>query len=147
VDGIAVGFVAYELNAKDRTEEVLLLAVHPDYQNRGIGTELNKYPLARMVESGIVMAKVETGGDPAHAPARGSVRRSVTGRCRRCVISWIFELPGDVTHDGMTFGALWQEAKWQSGARGIARGGDHPRGRFPFRTRAPSVGEKERRAK
>jgi len=30
VGGIAVGFVIYELNAKDRTGEVLLLAAHPD---------------------------------------------------------------------------------------------------------------------
>jgi ribosomal protein S18 acetylase RimI-like enzyme len=76
VDGIAVGFVAYELNGQDRMGEVLLLAVHPDYQNRGIGTELNKFALARMVESGMVMAKVETGGDPAHAPARRSYEKA-----------------------------------------------------------------------
>lgn len=35
VDGIAVCFEAYELNAKDRTGLVLLVAIHPDYQNRG----------------------------------------------------------------------------------------------------------------
>ena len=76
VDGLAAGFVAYELNAKERTGEVLLLAVHPDYQNRGIGTELNRFALAQMVESGMMMAKVETGGDPAHAPARRSYEKA-----------------------------------------------------------------------
>jgi ribosomal protein S18 acetylase RimI-like enzyme len=76
VDGAAVGFVAYELNAQDRTGEVLLLAVHPDYQNLGIGTELNNHALARMAECGMAMAKVETGGDPAHAPARRSYEKA-----------------------------------------------------------------------
>ena len=37
LDGVVVGFLAYKLNAKDKTGEVQLLAVHPEYQNRGIG--------------------------------------------------------------------------------------------------------------
>lgn len=76
VNGAAIGFVAYELNAQDRTGEVQLLAVHPDYQNLGIGTELNNHALAQMKENGMVMAKVETGGDPAHAPARRSYEKA-----------------------------------------------------------------------
>jgi ribosomal protein S18 acetylase RimI-like enzyme len=75
-EGIVVGFLAYELNAKDRTGEVQLLAVHPEYQNRGIGTELNNYALNEMKERGMSMAKVETGGDPSHAPARRSYEKS-----------------------------------------------------------------------
>jgi predicted N-acetyltransferase YhbS len=42
MDRRPVGFVAYEVRPKDDTAEVLLLAVHPDYQNRGIGTKLNE---------------------------------------------------------------------------------------------------------
>jgi predicted N-acetyltransferase YhbS len=38
-----------------------LLAVHPEYQNRGIGTELNNFALERMKESGMKMAVVGTG--------------------------------------------------------------------------------------
>jgi N-acetylglutamate synthase-like GNAT family acetyltransferase len=57
VDGIVVGFLAYELNTKDKTGEVQLLAVHPEYQNRGIGTELNNFALKKMKESGMKMAK------------------------------------------------------------------------------------------
>jgi GNAT superfamily N-acetyltransferase len=68
-DDIVVGFVAYELH-EDKTGEVLLLAVHPEYQNLGIGTELGKWALAKMKESGMKMARVETGGDRSHAPAR-----------------------------------------------------------------------------
>ena len=76
VDGIVVGFVAYELKIKDKTGEVLLLAVHPEYQNRGIGTELNNFALEKMKESGMKMASVETGGDPGHAPARRSYQKA-----------------------------------------------------------------------
>jgi ribosomal protein S18 acetylase RimI-like enzyme len=74
-EGMVVGFVAYTLN-EDQTGEVQLLAVHPAYQNRGIGTELNVFALQKMTESGMVMAKVETGGDSSHAPARRSYEKA-----------------------------------------------------------------------
>ena len=70
LDERVVGFLAYELNVQDRVGDVTLLAVHPDYQNLGIGTELNNSALEKMKESGMQMARVETGGDPSHAPAR-----------------------------------------------------------------------------
>jgi ribosomal protein S18 acetylase RimI-like enzyme len=76
VDGKVVGFVAYELHDHDKTGEVQLLAVHPDYQNDGIGTELNLLALAKMKESGMKMAVVGTGGDPGHAPARRSYEKA-----------------------------------------------------------------------
>jgi len=76
LDGRPVGFLAYELNTKDKTGEVVLLAVHPDYQNRGVGTELNRFALQKMKESGMTMARVETGGDPSHAPARRSYEKA-----------------------------------------------------------------------
>ena len=70
LDGRAVGFLAYELNLQDGVGDVALLAVHPDHQNRGIGTDLNNAALVKMVEGGMKMARVETGGDPSHAAAR-----------------------------------------------------------------------------
>lgn len=75
LDGAVVGFVAYELH-QDKTGEVQLLAVHPEVQNRGIGTALNTFALKKMKESGMKMVKVETGGDPSHAPARRSYEKS-----------------------------------------------------------------------
>ncbi len=75
LDGIVVGFVAFELH-KDKTGEVQLLAVHPDCQDRGIGTELNNFALKKMKESGMKMARVETGGDPSHSPARRSYQKA-----------------------------------------------------------------------
>ena len=72
VDGEVAGFIAYKTDSDeaDKTGEVELLAVHPDYQNHGIGTALNEFVLNRMRESGIKLAVVGTGGDPGHAPAR-----------------------------------------------------------------------------
>jgi GNAT superfamily N-acetyltransferase len=76
VDGIVAGFIAYTLNHEEKSGEVELLAVHPDYQNRGIGTELNNFVLAKMKESGIKLAVVATGGDPGHAPARRAYEKA-----------------------------------------------------------------------
>jgi ribosomal protein S18 acetylase RimI-like enzyme len=76
LSGRVVGFLAYELDVEEKIGEVQLLAVHPEYQNRGIGTELNKVALRKMKESGMRMAKVETGGDSSHAPARKSYQKA-----------------------------------------------------------------------
>ena len=76
LDGIIVGFIAYKVDIEDKTGEVELLAVHPDYQNRGIGTELNNFVLEKMKESGMKLAVVGTGGDPGHAPARRSYEKA-----------------------------------------------------------------------
>ena len=71
-----VGFIAYTLDLTERVGEVYMLAVHPDYQNRGIGTELNNFVLTKMKESGMQLAVVATGGDPGHAPARRSYEKA-----------------------------------------------------------------------
>jgi ribosomal protein S18 acetylase RimI-like enzyme len=75
VDGTVIGYIAYELY-DDQTGEVQLLAVHPDYQNHGIGTELNNLALQKMKEGGVKLAVVSTGGDESHAPARRSYEKS-----------------------------------------------------------------------
>ncbi len=75
-DDRVVGFVAYELNQENKRGEVVLLAVHPDYQNDGIGTELNVRALEEMKAAGMELAVVETGGDESHAPARRSYEKA-----------------------------------------------------------------------
>jgi ribosomal protein S18 acetylase RimI-like enzyme len=75
VDGKVIGFIAYE-RYDDRTGEVQLLAVHPEHQNNGIGTELNTFALQKMKESGMKLAVVATGGDESHAPARKSYEKA-----------------------------------------------------------------------
>jgi ribosomal protein S18 acetylase RimI-like enzyme len=76
VEGNVVGFIAYELNDSDKTGEVQLLAVHPEYQGRGIGTELNTFALQKMKASGMKMAVVGTGGDESHAPAKRTYEKA-----------------------------------------------------------------------
>ena len=74
LDNQVVGFLAYEL--KGDTGEVFLLAVHPDYQNQGIGTELNLVALEQMTTAGMKLAEVGTGGEEGHAPARQSYEKA-----------------------------------------------------------------------
>ncbi len=76
VEEKVVGFIAYELNEATKTGEVMLLAVHPDYQNGGIGTELNLHALQKFKEAGMKLAVVGTGGDEGHAPARRSYEKA-----------------------------------------------------------------------
>jgi ribosomal protein S18 acetylase RimI-like enzyme len=76
VDGQPVGFVSYQLDDDKQTGEVYMLAVHPAYQNDGIGTELNLFALDKFREAGMKLAVVGTGGDPGHAPARRSYEKA-----------------------------------------------------------------------
>ena len=48
----------------------MLVVVSPPHQNLGIGTALNAFALNELKTRGIQMVRVETGGDPSHAPAR-----------------------------------------------------------------------------
>jgi ribosomal protein S18 acetylase RimI-like enzyme len=76
VDGAVVGFIVYEMNHESKVGEVQLLAVHPEDQNHGIGTELNVFALQKFKESGMKLAVVGTGGDEGHAPARRSYEKA-----------------------------------------------------------------------
>jgi ribosomal protein S18 acetylase RimI-like enzyme len=75
MDHRAVGFIAVEMY-EDKNAEVQLLAVHPTYQNRGIGTQLNNFALQKMKEAGAKLAIVATGGDEGHLPARKSYEKA-----------------------------------------------------------------------
>ncbi len=76
LNGMITGFITYTFNSEDKTGEVALLAVHPDYQNQGIGTALNHFALDKMKVGGVKLAVVATGGDPGHAPARRSYEKA-----------------------------------------------------------------------
>jgi GNAT superfamily N-acetyltransferase len=76
VGGIPVGFVSYKLDHDAKTGEVYMLAVHPEHQNGGIGTQLNLFALEEFRAAGMRLAVVGTGGDPGHAPARRSYEKA-----------------------------------------------------------------------
>ena len=70
IDGKVVGLITQKLDQESKMGEVRFLAVHPDVQNRGVGSALNKFVLEKMKKAGMSAAMVSTGGDPSHAPAR-----------------------------------------------------------------------------
>ena len=76
VDGSVVGYIVYEMNQISKIGEVQLLAVRPDSQNHGIGTDLNNFALEKLKEGGMRLAVVGTGGDEGHAPARRSYEKA-----------------------------------------------------------------------
>ena len=74
--GTIVGFTAVKLHPDDRMGEIYMIAVDPDFQGRGIGSALIEFALAWMQTEGMLVAMVETGGDPGHAPARHTYEKA-----------------------------------------------------------------------
>ena len=68
--GSIVGFVAVKLHSEDSMGEIYMVAVDPDFQGQGIGTDLIEFALSWMKDAGMSVAMVETGGDPGHERAR-----------------------------------------------------------------------------
>jgi GNAT superfamily N-acetyltransferase len=65
-----VAFVAVALNAfHERMGWIDIIGVDPDYQRRGISSQLT---IDHMRRHGMDIAVVETGGDPGHAPTRAA---------------------------------------------------------------------------
>lgn len=56
--------------------EVYMIAVDPDVQRRGYATALTGFAVDWMRKQGVLVAMVETGGDPGHAPARRAYEKS-----------------------------------------------------------------------
>lgn len=68
--GRAIGFVVVAIHDDPDRGEIYMIAVDPDYQNRGVGLDLVNFAVDRIAELGIPLAEIGTGGDPGHAPAR-----------------------------------------------------------------------------
>jgi ribosomal protein S18 acetylase RimI-like enzyme len=75
-DSVVVGFVSFKIDKERKEGRLQGVAVHPDYQCKGIGTELNVYALDRMKDCGMKMAIAETGGEESHLPARISYEKA-----------------------------------------------------------------------
>jgi ribosomal protein S18 acetylase RimI-like enzyme len=71
-----LGFAALKLHAEDRTGEIYMIAVDPDFQRQGVASALTARSLDWFREAGMAVAMVETGGDPGHAPARAAYEAS-----------------------------------------------------------------------
>jgi GNAT superfamily N-acetyltransferase len=55
---------------------VEMLAVDPEHQSGGLGTQLSMLAFDALREAGMHVAMVETGGDPGHAPARRTYEKA-----------------------------------------------------------------------
>jgi ribosomal protein S18 acetylase RimI-like enzyme len=77
--GAVAGFVALRFHTADKLGEIYMIAVDPEFQRRGIALALTEFAVARMKEAGMVVAMVETGSDPGHAPARAAYEKAGFG--------------------------------------------------------------------
>jgi ribosomal protein S18 acetylase RimI-like enzyme len=80
-DGAVVAFMAVSLDPERSVGELCMIAVDPETQNRGLGTRLTNMATDWIREAGMKIAKIGTGGDPGHAPARRAYDKA--GRSRR----------------------------------------------------------------
>jgi GNAT superfamily N-acetyltransferase len=76
VDRIARGFATAALPPGADLGEILMLAVDPRYQRRGLATALIEVATGWLRDQGATTVMVETGGDPGHAPARAIYERA-----------------------------------------------------------------------
>jgi GNAT superfamily N-acetyltransferase len=76
-DGQVVGFVTWYLDVgRKGIGEIGNNAVRPDQQGKGIASRLYELAMDEMRAAGMRYAKVGTGLDPAHAPARRAYEKA-----------------------------------------------------------------------
>lgn len=75
LEGKVVAFITYR-QLSPTVGEITNNAVDPEYHRRGIASAQYEFALARLREKGCTVAKVSTGGDQAHAPAREAYRKA-----------------------------------------------------------------------
>ena len=76
VDGDVAGFASAVMDADTRVGEIHMVAVHPDFQNHGLGTQLTDVATDRLRHAGMTVVLVSTGGDIGHAPARRTYEKA-----------------------------------------------------------------------
>ena len=88
VDGRVAGFVTSHVDERRRIGEIGNNAVHPEFQGRGIATRMYEFVLDEMRRRGCLYAKVSTGGDSTHAPARRAYEKTGFDRSVPHVTYW-----------------------------------------------------------
>jgi ribosomal protein S18 acetylase RimI-like enzyme len=90
---LPAGFVVVAIHDEPHRGEIYMVAVDPDYQNRGIGLNLVTFAVDRITELGIPLAEIGTGGDQGHAPARHVYEKA--GFTPVPLVRYYKALPGD----------------------------------------------------
>lgn len=75
-DGAIVGFLTWRLQHDRKVGEISNNAVDPGHQGSGIGTAQVEWVLDHFRDEGMETARVMTGGDPGHAPARAMYQKA-----------------------------------------------------------------------
>lgn len=76
LDRRIVGFITFGLSHRTMIGEIYNNAVDPDYRGRGIGPFMYRYVFELFRKEGMKFAKVCTGLDYAHAPARRAYEKA-----------------------------------------------------------------------
>jgi ribosomal protein S18 acetylase RimI-like enzyme len=76
VEGKVAGFATAIVNPKTRLGEIFLVAVDPDFQGRGLGTQLTDVATGWLRDAGMAVVLVSTGGDDGHAPAHRTYEKA-----------------------------------------------------------------------
>jgi ribosomal protein S18 acetylase RimI-like enzyme len=76
VKGEVAGFVSAVVDAKTRMGEIYMVGVDPDFQSRGLGTQLTDVATDWLRDAGMAVVLVSTGGDIGHAPARRTYEKA-----------------------------------------------------------------------
>ncbi|HET6427382.1 MAG TPA: GNAT family N-acetyltransferase, partial [Phycisphaerae bacterium] len=76
IDGKIVGFVTYFAGVQPGMGSLGNNAVHPDFHGRGIAGLLYAHAFDRLRAAGMQVVHVQTGLDPAHAPARRAYEKA-----------------------------------------------------------------------
>jgi len=71
-----VGFITFYADVRPGVGEIGNNAVRPDHRGQGIGSTMYRHALDRMRALGMRVAKVGTGLDPSHAPARRAYEKA-----------------------------------------------------------------------
>ena len=71
-----VGFVSLRVDADRHLGEIGLNAVDPKFGGQGIGTQMYRFALDQLRQSGVKVATVATGGDASHQPALAAYRKA-----------------------------------------------------------------------
>lgn len=67
---VLLGFVGVSIHKDDLMGEIVIIAVDPRFQRRGVGRSLMDFAETHIKDHGMKMVMVETVGDSGHEPAR-----------------------------------------------------------------------------
>ncbi|HCA47038.1 MAG TPA: GNAT family N-acetyltransferase [Armatimonadetes bacterium] len=84
-EGEIVGFLTWRLDHDRQIGQISNNAVDPGCQGHGVGTAQIEWALDYFRSEGMRAARVLTGGDPGHAPARAMYEKAGFARALPCV--------------------------------------------------------------